>query len=201
MLHKLAANATAGVEKTRIKSSELKLGMYIAELDRPWIDSPFLVHGFVVKNQKLLDQVQTLCRYVYIDIKRGNLATASGFDSKPDKTISYQNTHSFKGNLDQAKIRYANTKSTVESIFETFRKSEPFNVDAVKPSVQMCVDNIVANPDSMLWLSMIKHKDEYTAEHSLNVAMLSIVLGRQVGLSPADLETVGLCGLLFMNDA
>ncbi len=196
MLHKLAAKATAGIEKTRIRSSELKLGMYVAELDRPWIDSPFLVHGFVIRSQQQLEQVQALCRFVYVDIKRGNLAGAGGFQEKPEQTTLYQQTRSFEQNIDQAKIRYANAKSTVQAMFETFRKGEPFDVERLLPTIRMCVDNIIANPDSMLWLSMIKHKDEYTAEHSVNVALLSIVLGRAEGLDETALYTLGLCAML-----
>ena len=48
----------------------------------------------------------------------------------------------------------------------------------------------------MLWLSMIKNKDEYTSEHSLNVAILSIALGRAEGLAQSDLEDLGICAML-----
>jgi HD-GYP domain-containing protein (c-di-GMP phosphodiesterase class II) len=47
-----------------------------------------------------------------------------------------------------------------------------------------------------LWLSQLKKKDEYTAQHSLNVCMLSIVLGRHIGLDEQELRRVGLCGMM-----
>jgi len=34
----------------QIYSRELKLGMYVAELDRPWLESPFLFQGFKVSS-------------------------------------------------------------------------------------------------------------------------------------------------------
>ena len=42
----------------------------------------------------------------------------------------------------------------------------------------------------------MRDKDEYTAEHSLNVCILAIAFGRHLGLDPADLAKLGLCGLL-----
>jgi HD-GYP domain-containing protein (c-di-GMP phosphodiesterase class II) len=47
-----------------------------------------------------------------------------------------------------------------------------------------------------LWLSQLKNKDKYTAQHSLNVCVLSIVLGRHIGLKEEHLNHVGLCGMM-----
>lgn len=196
MLHKLAAAATAGVERTRLKSAELKIGMYVTELDRPWLDSPFLVHGFVIKNKKQLAQLQSLCRYVYIDITRGNTARPSGFDTKPSKTVTYTNTCEFSENTQAAKKIHRKTKAVVNSMFKDFRNGEIFRAEKMKDVISECVDNIVSNADSMLWLSMIKNKDEYTAEHSLNVALLSIALGRAEGLDKDSLNMLGICAML-----
>ncbi|MDQ2070799.1 DUF3391 domain-containing protein, partial [Natronospira bacteriovora] len=33
----------------KIDIRDLKVGMYVAELDRPWIDSPFLFQGFRIE--------------------------------------------------------------------------------------------------------------------------------------------------------
>jgi putative nucleotidyltransferase with HDIG domain len=39
-------------------------------------------------------------------------------------------------------------------------------------------------------------ESEYTAEHCLNVCILSIAFGRHLGMSEPELEKLGLCGLL-----
>ncbi|WP_344432424.1 DUF3391 domain-containing protein, partial [Amycolatopsis minnesotensis] len=31
---------------------EVRLGMYVARLDRPWLDSPFLFQGFVLEREE-----------------------------------------------------------------------------------------------------------------------------------------------------
>jgi HD-GYP domain-containing protein (c-di-GMP phosphodiesterase class II) len=65
-----------------------------------------------------------------------------------------------------------------------------------KHAVAECVDSILHSPDALLWLSQLKTKDEQTAQHSLNVSILSIVLGRHINLSAEDLNKVGLCGMM-----
>lgn len=196
MLHKLTAAATAGIEKTRIRSAELKLGMFVTQLDRPWVDSPFLIHGFTIRKQQELTQLQQLCGYVYVDISRGASSSDANRGSKPKSTVAYENSQSFSDNLDQALQIHSQAKSVVVGLFDAFRSGGMFDGDSVRTAVQDCVKNIIVNPDSMLWLSMIKNKDEYTVEHSLNVALLSIALGRAEGLNQDDLEVLGICAML-----
>ncbi|MDB4631675.1 HD-GYP domain-containing protein [Pseudomonadales bacterium] len=196
MLHKITALATNGIEKTRMHSSDLKLGMFVKELDRPWVDSPFTIQGFIIRNEHQLQQLQSLCDYVYVDITRDSSANRLSHGAKPNQTIDHSASKSFSANLDDAKKIHSKAKAVVNDMFNDFRAGNIFQVDALRDAVGECVDNIIANPDSMLWLSMIKDKDEYTAEHSLNVALLSITLGRAEGLQEQDLQDLGLCAML-----
>ncbi len=194
MLHKLAAAATAGIEKTRIAVTELKLGMYVAELDCAWIDSPFLVHGFTIKSEEQLAQLRQHCRFVYVDITRGKRSPLSLH--RPEPQTVHTETIGFLAHLPASRDLYRLTRDTIEELFSAIRSGEMFNLAGAGELVNRCVDNIIANPAPMLWLTMIKNKDRYTVEHSLNVAMLSLALGRQQGLAREHLEELGICALL-----
>jgi HD-GYP domain-containing protein (c-di-GMP phosphodiesterase class II) len=54
----------------RLNSELLKLGMFVAELDRPWIDTPFLIEGLLLAQQKELDTLMKICHYVYVDLDK-----------------------------------------------------------------------------------------------------------------------------------
>jgi len=41
---------------------------------------------------------------------------------------------------------------------------------------------------ALLLLTKLKHKDEYTAEHSLNVSILSAAFGKRLGLLEAEIR-------------
>ncbi len=43
------------------------MGMFIAELDRPWLDTPFLLQGFMLDNEEDLAQIRRLCQFVLVD--------------------------------------------------------------------------------------------------------------------------------------
>ena len=51
----------------KIGTHDLKIGMYVAELDRPWLDTPFLVQGFLIRTPEHVDIVREHCSYVYVD--------------------------------------------------------------------------------------------------------------------------------------
>ncbi|HSI45371.1 MAG TPA: HD-GYP domain-containing protein [Methylophilus sp.] len=51
----------------RLRTGELALGMFVAELDIPWLDSPFILQGFLIENDTQLSELRTLCREVMVD--------------------------------------------------------------------------------------------------------------------------------------
>lgn len=48
----------------------LRLGVFVAELDRPWLGTPFLLQGFLIEDEAQIRQLQALCRLVYVDRRR-----------------------------------------------------------------------------------------------------------------------------------
>lgn len=66
------------IKHEKIPVSELQLGMFVAELDKPWIESDFLLQGFVLEDSADLEKMQASCEHVYIDRTRslGNQFTA-----------------------------------------------------------------------------------------------------------------------------
>lgn len=166
--------------------------MILLELDRPWIESPFTVHGFKITKAEEITKLQDTCKYVYVASKADPIDT----DGKQLQRQSYSNTVSFEKALPQAKNTHRQAKSVVKGLFKSLRLGQSFETSVAKKAVKQCVDSVIANQDAMLWLGLLKDVDEYTARHSLNVGLLSIILGRAEGLSAPDLEIVGLCGML-----
>lgn len=53
-----------------VSTQDLKLGMFVAELDRPWIGTPFLIQGFVIEDEEQIEILRGLCRFVTVDRER-----------------------------------------------------------------------------------------------------------------------------------
>ena len=55
---------------TKVSTTELKVGMFVADLDRPWVDTPFLLQGFVIEDERQIAELRSHCNYVIIDRAR-----------------------------------------------------------------------------------------------------------------------------------
>lgn len=77
--------------------------------------------------------------------------------------------------------------------------SEPGRARLVRHVTQALVDEIVRDPGAMVALTTVKEFDRYLALHSVNVAVLSAVLGPRLGLDKAQLGELCLAG--FLHDA
>ncbi|QLI81031.1 HD-GYP domain-containing protein [Chitinibacter fontanus] len=56
--------------ETRIHVLDLQKGLFVAELDRPWLDTPFLMQGFLLETPQQLEQLREHCEYVTVDLAR-----------------------------------------------------------------------------------------------------------------------------------
>lgn len=59
--------------RLKIETANLQCGMYVAQLDRPWLETPFLSKGFEIRDARELQQLRQLCKHVYVDISQGSL--------------------------------------------------------------------------------------------------------------------------------
>ena len=69
----------------KVNAQDIKIGMFIADLDRPWIDTPFLLQGFLVEDEDQLQQLNQHCKWVLIDPQR---SVGPEFDAPIKKTAA-----------------------------------------------------------------------------------------------------------------
>ena len=190
--------------KKKIDIRYLQMGMYVAELDRPWLESPFMFQGFVVDDEDVFKNLNELCRYVIIDTEKGNdvdtsiehvpSETAVVIDLKTRKRIPTSVT--FQEELKQARIVHDRARGQIDSMFSDIRMGKNIDVSGAKEVVADMVDSIVRNPDAQLWLSNLRKRDEYTAIHSLNVCIFALTFARYLGFHVDEMNEIGIGALL-----
>ena len=196
-------NDYPSLEKVYTQVNQLTIGMYIVELDRPWLDTPFLFQGFELKTEEEIQAVREICNYVYIDTTKRkkarntdvgqtqvNIYSVLGYGSPPAKLSS------FEKEIVQTEKIYQNTRTLVADFMEKIAMGGGVDSKLAKEAVAECVNCVLHSPDAMLWLTQLKNRDEYTAQHSMNVCVLAIILGRHINLSERNLNIVGLCGMM-----
>jgi HD-GYP domain-containing protein (c-di-GMP phosphodiesterase class II) len=55
---------------TKVATTDLKVGMFVADLDRPWNDTPFLLQGFLIDNDRQIQELRKHCKFVIVDRAR-----------------------------------------------------------------------------------------------------------------------------------
>lgn len=61
------------VETIKIHVDDAITGMHVVKLDRPWLETPFKLQGFLISSREELQTLKKYCRHIYIDTRRGIL--------------------------------------------------------------------------------------------------------------------------------
>lgn len=205
--------------KIKVFSEDLKLGMYISELDHPWVESPFLFQGFALKDDEEIQQVQSTCKYVYVDtektpfdiiIKLQSLSAKTQLPVKKKKpkqkkadftdTVILKKAKFNKGlfteHLFEARKSRDMTRTYIDNMLSDARMGKIVDTQKAKSLVAELARNLAVSTDATVWLTQLKERDEYTAIHSLNVCVLSLTFGRALKLPENELNELGLGALL-----
>ncbi len=179
--------------------------MCVVDLDRPWLETPFLFQGFYLQTEQDIKTVQEYCRYVYIDATRGTKPggkkrEVAGHDSGLFKLYTQKDAPANKTSFEQ-ELKTANginKKSgvLVKSFMDDIRLGRALNVKAIEEAVTDTVDSVLRNPDALMWLSLLRKKDELQEQHSINVCILAASIGRHLGMPRDELQKLGICALL-----
>ncbi|WP_425194039.1 HD-GYP domain-containing protein [Halomonas sp. GXIMD04776] len=186
---------------------QLQSGMYVAALDRPWIETPFMLEGLLLQETKDLQALRHFCKKVYVDPSRSSpeavrrlrtlsvpsRSQASSAPATPrlvypiKRTVEQEFSHS-RGDYQEAK----------QMVHRLLRDEQNWhrNLPDVKHMVGRFADSILSNPSALNWLARIKHESEYTAEHCLNVGVVAMIFGRHLGFERSQIEELGLAGML-----
>ncbi len=191
-------------ERVKIGVNELTIGMYVAELDRPWLETPFMFQGFVVSNEEDLRTIRELCEYVYVDVVKETFEArrqnaAGGKDKKRPplaERLKWVKEVPFEQEVTKAKGSFDDARKMASDVLAGMRLGAELDTEKIKKVVSECVDSILRNEDALLWLMQIKNRDNYTAEHSMNVGMMSAAFGKHLGHPRFEIEQLGLCGML-----
>ena len=91
---------------------------------------------------------------------------------------------------------YARSLDVLRGIGMAVGVSQEFDLSGASMVVEDLLEQTISQPGTSMLLSTMKSHDEYTFYHSVNVCILSITLGRAIGLDEASLGTMALGALL-----
>ncbi len=189
------------MNKKRIPVDELRGGMYVTELDRPWLGTPFPFQGFPVTSADQIAALKQHCRTVVIDLDRD---TTDGLHDGYGLTetsllgpVAYEEAASVEKELPVARAIYSDFEESVQRTFGKLRVSEELDLKSLKDSVRSMSRSIERNPDAMMLLSRIKQKSDHEFGRAVDTMIHMIAFGRFLQFPGERLLLLGFAGLLL----
>ena len=195
--------------KKAIHVGDLQFGMYIAELDRPWTDTPFMFQGFYLQTERQLEALRKYCRQVFVDAARSDpsaLARArQAAVSPPPATPGFQvrGTATYPGGtalereIHVAGELYEQATKTLRGLFAQLAAGNTaLDGKEIDASVRKLADCVIRNPDALLLMSKMRDTTGAAYARALQVCVYMMVFARFLQLERDQIHLLGLLGLL-----
>jgi len=207
--------------RVKIEVNSLKEGMFVADLDRPWHETPFPLQGFYIKEDDDVKALTDYCKCVYIDIKRQKCKSVYSKHAKFDPTTQSSNTNTtqsaqvidlppivikspenygiqttIKKEVSKARKLHRHVYEAIEHVFATVEQGDDISMVETENVASGMVESVVRNPDALVWLAKMNDEDAHTYQHSVKSSIWALVLGRHLGLNKSMLKTLAMGVLL-----
>lgn len=193
-------------KKRKVDVKDLQVGMYVSELDRPWLETPFLLQGLKVTSQGDINELVRYCKFVMIDeersqykrpepvvvkaVPKGEPRIAEENYAKPAQKISIEDE------IARARKVKVLAEQQMTLMLRQARAGKAIDIDQANAMVAEMIESLIRNPDAMLLLGSIKSHEQEAEAHAINTSILALTLGRFMGFSQKMVEELGMGALL-----
>jgi putative nucleotidyltransferase with HDIG domain len=129
--------------------------------------------------------------------KHGITAPDSDMQNTPEQEKDpWHKSTAISAEINQAMKLVEEAKSLQAKAFADLKAGNPIDVDAFKEVATSFIDSIFRNQDALSCIAMIKQKDAYLLEHSINVATLITIFAKHLRLDREIIEQLATGALL-----
>jgi HD-GYP domain-containing protein (c-di-GMP phosphodiesterase class II) len=192
----------------KIDSSQLRVGMFVHDLDCGWMEHPFVRNRFVLTRE---DEVRKIVhagiRGVTIDCSKGLDVSDAPTVEEADAAIEAEVAAiaaapvlplraTLAEEFDRALAIRRQAAGLVKTVMQDARLGRAVELDQVSPVVESITGSILRNASALMGLSVIKNKDDYTFLHSVSVCTLLVAFCRSRKMDADTIYQAGIGGLL-----
>lgn len=117
------------VNEKKVHVSDLKIGMYVSRLDRPWVETRFLFQGFRVGDVEDIEELRKYCNYVYVDPDR-HLFAPKPLKKGTRQAGRQKDSHKHTGKISEASVQNK-PKRQITKVFEGTKELQPERYEIV----------------------------------------------------------------------
>ncbi len=194
----------------KVGTQNLTIGMYVCGLDRPWLDTPFLAPGHLIKDDNDIAELKMHCNYVYIDTERGVKAEIhieapvtptqnylDDFLDQDKRRVVYRDQKPPLDDLPAAETALETAFVEVAQIMDNTGRDENLDLDAIKATVRPLLDSMISNVKALSWMSSARGNEDIQKQATDNCA-LALVFARHMGLYREDRKVLAM-GMLLLD--
>ncbi|MDR0620937.1 MAG: HD-GYP domain-containing protein [Deltaproteobacteria bacterium] len=194
----------------KISTKALEVGMFVSDVGRTWLNHPWKTKSRLLTDRSEIDElIEFGIEEVYIDTGKSVKTSQAAPKPKPalndikhpinrpqPKKPAPEPTVSMELEFPKAEKAYSKALDTSKALVAACRMNKRIELNEVQDDVNELVESVTRNRDALTALIKLRHFDDYTYTHSLNVSVLSISAGKTLGLTNDELKILGL-GTMF----
>ncbi|TDG15908.1 HD-GYP domain-containing protein [Seongchinamella unica] len=175
----------------KVPAISLQPGMFVAELDRPWLETPFALQGFVVRDPAEAIYVSRFVDHVFVDAEYKAQRNFLCLDAAPTHAVPQERLE-LRADMRQARACFDNAAQTLDRVFDSLRAGRSAEISKVQESISPLIESVFKNREAVGALLRLKESGDYRFEHGVSMAAWAAILGRQIGLHRDELETLAV---------
>lgn len=175
----------------KVPAMNLEPGMFVAELDRPWLETPFAIQGFVVQDSDEILYVSNYVDHVFVDAEYVGYKESLRITLAPDGNTARKRL-ALSEEFKRSKVSFESATETLNTIFESLRNGEQSDMAAVQKAINPLIEGVFRNKEAVAALLRLKESGEYRYHHGVSMAVWAAIVGRHIGLHRHELEKLAV---------
>lgn len=180
----------------KIPTHEIKVGMFVSELDRPWLETPFAIQGFYIYSDDDIDELRKYCDHVYIDVFES--IASGGLGANDKDALRAREIHKFPDRNSWAKEQktYERVTKLTFGLLDKIALDSGESSKSVRMIVDSCVDSVLSNPYALTLISQMERVSVSLESHAISCCALATSFGRFLNMDSHALHDLALGALL-----
>ena len=188
------------------------MGMFIAELDRPWKDTPFPPDGFHIRRTEDLETLKLFSKEVVVDTTRGvaprkqrhvSVTILSSARNRSPEAMKVRVNHdaytaskTVKQELDNVERLYHELGELLSNAISAARNDQRLHLEKFSGTSRKIRESVIRCPDAMIWFLNTNSQENCLLKHSQRAALWAVLLARHMGFSAENMQSVFMGTLL-----
>ena len=203
-------------ELRTVSVDKLRPGMFVHDLQTGWFGHSFWRRRFLIEDEETIGRLRKeSIREVVIDVANGLdvdpvlLAPApnetgqrfAALDQRYREIVqerAQQLRNSVSLDEERSRMRFLRQESirVVRDLMGNARVGRQVDVQCVEPVIEKMMGSVMRHQDALIPLLRLKDHNQYSFQHSVSVAALSLAFGATLGFDEQTLRQVALGALL-----